>query len=462
MSRKMKMPQFANLPPGHLEPKMIRPESTLGVAFVHIVLSSAFFGSYYAARWLFPTGDHPSYVLVLGAVDISAPFLFNHAITFLKLTRTASAAAGDATNKDEGKQTTDAIAGILASSDTAAAATATPVADPIDPTRKGAAMIKATRKTLERPLIAWPTIALAVVATTLWLASFALHATGRLAPAWAFLLSTVATYLAFTPMHDAVHSAIAPRLRSLNDWVGFLVSGPFMFRFSMFKKVHLMHHRYANDQDSAPDGTSLDPDHWAGTGPVWLLPLRWCTVFHWYMSYVLRQQGFEFDREQARGKKGPRKGSWRDPQTALAFFLITVMKGAACYLLGTTYLVCWLAPFMAGSSFLMYVFDYIPHRPHRIPYRSDAFVSTSVTTIFSSRAGSLLDSVLLLSQNLHNIHHIYPYLPFYRYLRVWRAHGGELVDKGTRVLPFFLWPSRAGYLAELQHGGDGDDGKKGR
>ena len=422
----------------------MRPGSTLGVVLAHIALSGAFFGSYYATRWLFPR-DRPTpyYVLAIAAWDVSAPIIFYHVITFLNLTRTGK-------NHDGARLQADEIAGILASSDTAAAASATPVARPIDPTQKGAALIKANRATLERPLIAWPTIALAAAAVALWVASFALHATGRIAPTWAFLLSTVATYLAFTPMHDAVHSAIAPRSRALNDWVGFLVSGPFFFRFSMFKKVHLMHHRYANDQDSAPDGTSLDPDHWAGTGPEWLLPLRWMTVFYWYLSYVLRQQGFEHDRELGRPKaRGITKGSWRDPRTSLAFLFITAGKGAACYLLGTTYIVCSIAPFMAGSSFLMYVFDYIPHRPHQIPYRRDAFASTSVTTITTRRAGALLDSVLLLSQNLHNIHHIYPYLPFYRYLRVWRAHGGELVDKGTRVLPFFLWPTRARYLAEL-------------
>lgn len=256
----------------------MRPGSTIGVALIHIALSGTFFGSYHAARWLLPDRPTPFYVLAIAAVDVSAPFLFYHIITFLDLTRTArggksDAAAGDATSRKEGKQTTDAIASILSSSDNAA--TATPVAQPIDPTRKGAALIKAQRSTLARPLIAWPTIALAVVALALWLASFALHTAGRIAPVRAFLLSTLATYLAFTPMHDAVHSAIAPRWRALNDWVGFLVSGPFFFRFSMFKKVHLMHHRYANDQNSAPDGTSLDPDHWAGTGPEWLLPLRY-------------------------------------------------------------------------------------------------------------------------------------------------------------------------------------------
>lgn len=65
-----------------------------------------------------------------------------------------------------------------------------------------------------------------------------------------------------------------------NDLVGLLVSAPFFFQYSLFKRIHLLHHRYAND-------SKLDPDNWAGSGPEWLFPVRWATVFYFYAHYVL-------------------------------------------------------------------------------------------------------------------------------------------------------------------------------
>ena len=65
---------------------------------------------------------------------------------------------------------------------------------------------------------------------------------------------------------------------------------------------------------------------------------------------------------------------------------------------------------------------------------------------------SRICSVLLLHQNYHNIHHLYPYIPFYKYGSIWAKHRQELIDRGTRVLPFFLLPTRAAHLSELKPG----------
>ena len=50
---------------------------------------------------------------------------------------------------------------------------------------------------------------------------------------------TTCRYLAFTPMHDAVHSSIAPTNRPLNDAIGYLSSVPFNLLFKLFKLIHL-------------------------------------------------------------------------------------------------------------------------------------------------------------------------------------------------------------------------------
>jgi len=311
-------------------------------------------------------------------------------------------------------------------------------------------LLEVDKTDLARVRYAWPTIALALFSVGLWVASFALLVAGAIGSATAFFLSSLATYLAFTPMHDAVHSAVAPTNRLLNDAVGLLSSVPFFFLFKLFKLIHLMHHKHANDQHGAPDGSSLDPDHWAGEGPEWALPFRWATVFYWYLSYTLKQAHQEHvDAKAVRAAGGsPRPSAWLSPQTVLTMVAGISAKAVLCYCFGVAYVVCCVCPFYAASSWLMYVFDYVPHRPHLIPVKDDLYRSTSVTELWPFSSG--VSSVLLLCQNYHNIHHLYPYLPFYKYGCLWAKHRHALVDRGTRVLPFVLLPTRAAYFSELR------------
>ena len=58
--------------------------------------------------------------------------------------------------------------------------------------------------------------------------------------------------------------------------------------------------------------------------------------------------------------------------------------------------------------------------------------------------------MLLLSQNMHNVHHLAPSVPFFKYGDVWAAGREELIRRGTRQLPWVLWPSREAYLPELK------------
>jgi hypothetical protein len=53
-----------------------------------------------------------------------------------------------------------------------------------------------------------------------------------------------------------------------------------------------MHHRYVNDVGSGPSHTGLDPDHWGGSGPQVLLPLRWATNFFYYFFFLGRMTYF--------------------------------------------------------------------------------------------------------------------------------------------------------------------------
>lgn len=82
-----------------------------------------------------------------------------------------------------------------------------------------------------------------------------------------------------SPMHDAVHNSVAPKQKWLNNAVGNLSGIPLFAPFHVFKLIHLMHHRHANEG-------AADPDSYAGEGPEWQLPLRWATTFQYYVAFA--------------------------------------------------------------------------------------------------------------------------------------------------------------------------------
>jgi len=100
----------------------------------------------------------------------------------------------------------------------------------------------------------------------------------------------------------------------------------------------------------------------------------------------------------------------------------------------------WLLPARIAVLFLAYTFDYIPHRPHDTPHSVDIYASTSRVQGFVQAGTGLGASALtlpLLYQNYHNVHHLYPAVPFYKYAALWDRYSGEMLQRGTRVVPFY-------------------------
>jgi fatty acid desaturase len=217
-------------------------------------------------------------------------------------------------------------------------------------------------------------------------------------------------------MHDASHGSVAPRNRALNDAVGLLASAPFMFQYHVFRKVHLAHHRHTNE------GKAFDPDHYASEPPwgiEWLMPLRWATVFFWYNSYVTHKATSEGDKAEA--------AEWESCRREICV-VPPVFVTSIWWVFGWHAVQYWALPFVLATTWLMYVFDYVPHRPYLSTAHHDPFRATNVTSkLHPALPGGFLTSsglsVLLLFQNYHNIHHLYPFLPFYRYVpRPIRTH----------------------------------------
>lgn len=315
-----------------------------------------------------------------------------------------------------------------------------------NPTRK--AILRVDQALLRRPAVAWPTVLLGLTAVGGWCASMYLFCRRRLSTPAAFSLSTACAYVSFTPLHDAVHKSVS-RYSSINDLVGSMCSVPMMLPLRMYRHLHLMHHRYANDDGHGPSGLSLDPDHWSGTGPVALLPLRWMFGHVFQVYWLKKDYAYRHAKAVEDGDRAAlaKLRAMRNDTFAWITGLLASMAGLWRFGRDTAPVVCFLGPAVAAGVILQYFFGFIPHRPHMVSYKDDPYMSTSATRgLFGSVAE--LD-VLMLSQNMHNIHHLFPQVPFYRYKSIWRAHQDELISQGTRVLPVVMLGDRAAYCKEL-------------
>ena len=132
------------------------------------------------------------------------------------------------------------------------------------------------------PSLALPTVALAGICIISHTVTVLSAATGALSMPLATALCSMFAYLAFTPMHDACHGSVAaaPSLRFVNSVVGTACGALFPLPFAAFKRMHLLHHKHTNDGH-------LDPDSWAASGPVFLLPLRWLSIEASYYSMLV-------------------------------------------------------------------------------------------------------------------------------------------------------------------------------
>ena len=290
---------------------------------------------------------------------------------------------------------------------------------------------------LKRDAVAWPTVALCGGSLGVWALAWRLHATRRAPWFVSTLIAAAAQYWSFTVLHDAVHSAAAPKHKWLNDLLGHVSAFVLGAPYPIFKHAHLLHHRFAGDHDSAPDGTSLDPDLYAGQGPTWLLPLRWASIGAGYAHLLTKW----FTYRSHAGTTSP-QALKTDASLKRSLVAFLVAFHVARVWLQRRFgrdavVVCWLGPQLLSVTFLAYLFDYVPHRPHVIPYKQDPYRSTNVTSLLGSVDGTLWTSASM-AQNLHSVHHAWPWVPFYRYRAVWRAVGDELTKHGTRVVPLYL------------------------
>jgi len=293
------------------------------------------------------------------------------------------------------------------------------------------ARIPLTEVELERPKYAWPTVLLSVVVFALWANNLRLFHKGQLELLPTVLMNAVFAFISFTPVHDASHSAISkPGSEvNLNFIIGCLSAIPLVAPFQFFKYMHGQHHRFNNHP-------TLDPDHWCAhpsknyfRGGVELL-FKCSTAFFYYLHVFRARLRRECEEETM-------SRTIRNVYSELKVYVVVL--GVVIYMLRETFFLAWLLPALIALTFLMYAFDFLPHRAHAFSDRQNPYKATNFTRgILDPSEPTWVHSVLgilLLNQDIHLVHHLYPFIPWYKYPVIYQHRREEMIRKGAREIP---------------------------
>jgi beta-carotene hydroxylase len=228
------------------------------------------------------------------------------------------------------------------------------------------------------------------------------YLTGRLPATAAVVLDTLAAYLLFTVLHDAVHGT-AHMSRAVNVALGRLCGGVLTLAWPLFRAVHHAHHAHTNDGER-------DPDLIVSRAPRLLLPL-WCVGV--VVEYRIQFYGRRLWQTH---------GALVEAVASDALILGVPVAAIAGGWFGAL-AVLWLLPATFAVLILAFAFDFVPHYPYDTQARYHA------TRILPGRVLNLL----LLGQNYHLVHHLWSTIPWYRYQHVYEQGAPALVERGARV-----------------------------
>jgi len=258
---------------------------------------------------------------------------------------------------------------------------------------------KLFQQLMTKPKISWLTFMIFVLIITGFITSTTLAINHYLSIPMAITLNTLASYIAYSVLHEAAHGLVSTK-KIINNWIGrvslsMLSISPF---FGTYRFLHMTHHRFTNDPEK-------DPDYFCGTGPTWSLPIRWMIMDAAYITIYFKA-GFYSTR----------------PKAEKIEFWLAVTFGITVLIVITTmgllipFLLLYFIPSRIALFLLVITFDYLPHYPHNIKSEDNEYQATN------NRIGlEWLLTPLLLGQNYHLVHHLYPNTPFYRYKKIWLA-----------------------------------------
>lgn len=244
-------------------------------------------------------------------------------------------------------------------------------------------------------MVAWPTVALAGLVVIAFAINLALFAYGLVSPWIATPVLAGLTYMAYTPLHEAVHGNVHGnnrRLKWLNDLCGYAVAPLIAVPYQSHRIEHFTHHRYTNQPDKDPDymisGMRRGPISAIVTVIRFIvLQNTFFVRMHWQKASVKERAIYGSEVLFSLG--------WR-----AAFLLAVDQPGVG---------VVIVLGYFLGGFFTAYWFAYRPHLPYdaRERYRN-------TSSLIMPRWMKPLEW-FWLGQNLHAIHHLFPRVPFYRY-----------------------------------------------
>jgi beta-carotene/zeaxanthin 4-ketolase len=177
----------------------------------------------------------------------------------------------------------------------------------------------------------------------------------------------------FVTAHDAMHGAIYPRNRHLNDAVGTLVLGLYgLFSFRMLLQRHIQHHRFP--------ASETDPDYHSSG------------FLGWYWAFMTRY--------------------WSWKRFAALVVMFHILRG----LLGVSesnLAWAWIYPSVLSSIHLFYFGTFLPHRPPQNGY-VDKHRSTTTPRPW------LLSLLACYHFGYHHEHHRFMDVPWWQLPRMYR------------------------------------------
>jgi beta-carotene/zeaxanthin 4-ketolase len=181
----------------------------------------------------------------------------------------------------------------------------------------------------------------------------------------------------FITAHDAMHGALFPLNRGVNDWMGTVVLWLYgLFSYRELLHRHRLHHQYP--------ASSQDPDYSVDGSGFWV----------WYWSFMTRYW------------------SWRRLAALIVLFhLVHYFLGVAEANLAWG----WVYPSVLSSLHLFYFGTYLPHRQQALGYL-DHHRSTTIPRPF------LISLLACYHFGYHYEHHAYTQVPWWQLPQVYRQN----------------------------------------
>jgi len=293
------------------------------------------------------------------------------------------------------------------------------------PPNKTSGISPAEEKAIARelsPTVAWPTLILALVLPLSFLSLIYLGYSRKLPLVPSTILLTLVSYMHYTLVHESIHGNLVPghpRLRRVNELVGWIGSTGMAMAWPFLKRTHMKHHSHTNsehDPDLIVKGSLLRLlVTWVILTAMFLIPLP-------LLKYV---SPTKYDRI-----KGALVGTESWQMAGVACFALTLLAAAIL----TGHFVDWLCLWFLPTKFAMLIlhisFQWLPHYPFD---RTERYLNTRISLWVGG-------TVLTLQQNLHLMHHLWPSVPFYNYARLYRRLRPVLHQKGARIEGLIVGP----------------------